>query len=69
MRRHPILWTLLAGYLLLVGLWPAAAVPVELAATGAFTILTQPAVLLLAAAAAVITSARRRPATAPARRH
>jgi hypothetical protein len=68
MRRHPILWSLLAAYLLVVGLWPAAATPVELAATGAFTVLAQPAVLLLAAGAAAIVSVLRRPAHAT-RRH
>jgi len=68
MRRHPILWLLAGTYLLVVGLWPAAATPVELAATGAFTVLAQPAVLLLAAAVALIASARRRPAPAPAGR-
>jgi hypothetical protein len=65
MRRHPILWLLAGTYLLVVGLWPAAAAPVELAATGAFTVLAQPAVLLLAAAVGLIASARRRPAPAP----
>lgn len=69
MRRHPILWLLAGVYLLLVGLWPAAAGPVELAATGAFTVLLQPAVLLLAALVAAIASTRRRPAHAPIRRH
>jgi hypothetical protein len=68
MRRHPILWLLLGAYLLVVGLWPAAATPVELAATGAFTVLAQPAVLLLAAAVGLIASARRKPAPAPAGR-
>jgi len=68
MRRHPILWSLLAAYLLVVGLWPAAATPVELAATGAFTVLAQPAVLLLAAVVALIASALRRPGHAHARR-
>jgi hypothetical protein len=67
MRRHPILWLLAGTYLLVVGLWPAAATPVELAATGAFTVLAQPAVLLLAAVVGLITSARRRPAPAPTR--
>lgn len=69
MRRHPILSLLLGAYLLVVGLWPAAATPVELAATGAFTVLAQPAVLLLAAAVGLIASARRKPAPAPARGH
>jgi hypothetical protein len=68
MRRHPILWLLAGTYLLVVGLWPAAATPVELAATGAFTVLAQPAVLLLAAVGGLITSARRRPAPVPAGR-
>jgi hypothetical protein len=68
MRRHPILWLLLGAYLLVVGLWPAAATPVELAAAGAFTVLAQPAVLLLAAVVGLIASARRRPAPAPAGR-
>jgi hypothetical protein len=43
-----ILWLIAGLYALVVGLWPAAAAPVELAATGAFTVLLQPAVLLLA---------------------
>jgi hypothetical protein len=68
MRRHPILWLLAGTYLLVVGLWPAAATPVELAATGAFTVLAQPAVLLLAAAVGLIASARRKPAPVPAGR-
>lgn len=65
MRRHPILWLLAGAYLLLVGLWPAAASPVELAATGAFTVLAQPAVLLLAAVVAVVASIRNRSIGAP----
>ena len=69
MKRHPILWSLLAAYLLVVGLWPAAATPVNVAAVGAFTVLAQPAVLLLAAVVALVVSARRRPAHVPARRH
>ncbi|AVH59976.1 MULTISPECIES: hypothetical protein [Streptomyces] len=69
MRRHPILWSLLAAYLLVVGLWPAAAIPVELAATGAFTVLAKPAVLLLVAVVALIVSALRRPAHVHAGRH
>ena len=69
MRRHPILWLLAGAYLLVVGLWPAAASPVELAATGAFTVLLQPAVLLLAAGVFLLASARRRPVHAHSRRH
>lgn len=69
MRRHPIL-SLLAGlYLLVVGLWPAAAIPVELTATGAFIVLAQPAVLLAAVAVALIASALRRPAHVHGGRH
>lgn len=62
MRRHPILWLLAAAYLLLVGMWPAAAAPVNLAAAGAFTVLAQPAVLLAALVAGLLLSDRRRPA-------
>lgn len=69
MRRHPILWLLAGAYLFLVGLWPAAAAPVNVAATGAFTVLAQPAVLLAAVVVALVVSALRRPAHAPVRRH
>ena len=62
-----ILWLLAGLYALVVGLWPAAAVPVELAAAGAFTVLLKPAVLLLAGAVALLKSTRR-PVHAPARR-
>lgn len=71
MRRHPILAVFAGLYLLLVGVWPAAAAPVELAAQGAFTVLAQPAVLLAALLAGVAVNAFRRPAparTAHARR-
>jgi hypothetical protein len=34
MRRHPILWSLFAAFLLIVGAWPAAAAPVALASAG-----------------------------------
>ncbi|MER6183046.1 hypothetical protein [Streptomyces sp. NPDC001652] len=72
MRRHPILATLGGLYLLLVGLWPAAAVPAELVATGGFTVLAQPAVLLAVFLGGLAATALRRPAparTAHARRH
>lgn len=69
MRRHPVLWLLAGLYLLLVGLWPAAAAPIGLAATGALTVFAQPAVLLLAAVFVLAASARRRPVHAHARRH
>jgi hypothetical protein len=39
MRRHPILWSLIAAYLLVVGVWPAAATPVGLAFAGAGVVL------------------------------
>lgn len=67
MRRHPILWALVALYLLVVGLWPAAAAPVSLAATGAFTVLAQPAVFLAVLLGAVVVTAWRR--HTPARAH
>lgn len=66
MRRHPILSLLAGAYLLLVGLWPAAAIPLNVAAMGAVTVLLQPYVLLAAVAVALIASARRRPAHHPA---
>ncbi|HEY3481702.1 MAG TPA: hypothetical protein VGL02_22625 [Streptomyces sp.] len=67
MRRHPILWLLAGAYLLLVGLWPAAAIPLNVAAMGAVTVLLQPYVLLAAVAIALIASGRRRPAHAHTR--
>lgn len=46
-----ILWSLLAAYLTLIGLWPAAAAPVALAAAGVGTVIGQlPVVLVIAAA-------------------
>ena len=64
-----ILWLLAGLYALVVGLWPAAAAPVELAAAGAFTVLLQPPVFLAALVAGAVLSSRRRPVHAPARRH
>lgn len=58
-----IAWLLLAAYLLVVGLWPAAAVPVGLAFTGAGVVLAAipgPALIGLAAYGYF----RHRPATA-----
>lgn len=66
MRRHPILALPVGAHLLLVGLWPAAAAPVELAAQGALTVLAQPAVLPAVFLGAVAMVTLRRPA--PARR-
>ncbi|MEV0556257.1 hypothetical protein AB0I27_22745 [Streptomyces sp. NPDC050597] len=64
-----ILWSLLAAYLLLVGLWPAAAAPIDLAASGAFVVLAKPPVLLLAALVATVLHYRRRPTPARAGGH
>ena len=69
MRRHPILWLLAGAYLLLVGLWPPAAIPLNVAAMGAVTVLLQPYVLLAAVAVALIASARQRHTHRPARAH
>lgn len=60
--KKVIAWSLIALYLAVVGMWPAAAAPVSLAATGAFTVLLQPPVLLLTLAVGVLL--RRRPAPA-----
>lgn len=69
MRRHPILWLLAGAYLLVVGLWPPAATPINVATTGAFTVLMQPAVFLAVVVVGLLTASRRRPTPAPARRH
>lgn len=46
-----IRWALLAGFLIVVGLWPAAATPIALAAGGAAALLAAiPGPVLLAAA-------------------
>ena len=63
-----ILWLLAGLYALVVGLWPAAAAPVELAATGAFTLLLQPQVFLAALIAGAVLAYLRRPVHAPAHR-
>lgn len=58
-------WPLLALFLIVVGLWPAAATPVVLIGAGAATLLAAipgPALLLLAA----IAWLKHRPATARA---
>jgi len=68
MRRHPVLAVLSGLYLLLVGLWPPAAAPIVLVATGAFTVLAQPPVLFAVLLAAVAVHYLRRPAHTPARR-
>jgi hypothetical protein len=58
-----IRWSLLAAFLIVVGLWPAAVAPVALAGTGlAVVIGAIPGPVLLAAG--VIAYFRHRPATA-----
>jgi hypothetical protein len=65
MRRHPILWSLIAAYLIVVGLWSAAATPVVLAGAGLGHLLTAlPAPALLAVAG--IAWLRHRPVKAVA---
>ncbi|MER8004784.1 hypothetical protein [Streptomyces sp. NPDC094149] len=65
MRKHPVLGSLLAIYLLIVGVWAPAALPVVLVATGAFTVLAQPPVFLAAlAVAGLVAALRHRPAPA-----
>lgn len=60
-----IRWALLAAFLIVVGLWPAAATPVTLAATGAAEVLAAiPGPVLLAVA--VIAWLKHKPAK-PAR--
>ncbi|MEU9470446.1 hypothetical protein AB0D78_28280 [Streptomyces avermitilis] len=61
-----ILWSLVAAYLLVVGLWPAAATPVVLTLSGATVLLGQipGAVLLAAGVIAWLRRGHARPATA-----
>ncbi|MFJ9420720.1 hypothetical protein [Streptomyces sp. NPDC101249] len=55
MRFRPVRWLLLATFLIVVGVWPSAAAPIGLAATGAGTVLglIPGPVLMLAAAIAI----------------
>ena len=56
-----ILWSLLAAFLIVVGLWPAAVAPIALAFTGAAVVLGKiPGVVL--AAVGVIAYLKHRPA-------
>lgn len=48
-----ILWTLLALFLIVVGLWPAAAAPIVLVTTGAAVIVAKAPLFVLAAGLAV----------------
>ncbi|GAP46897.1 hypothetical protein [Streptomyces azureus] len=54
MFRRVFVWLLLAAFLIVVGLWPPAAAPIDWAATGANVVLAAipGPVLLLAAVAA-----------------
>jgi hypothetical protein len=63
MFRRVLLWSLLAAYLIVVALWPAAATPVDLAFTGLDSVIAAipGPVLLLAAVAAWL---KHRPAPA-----
>ena len=60
-----ILWSLLAAYLLLVGLWPAAAAPVDVLSAGASVVLAKLPLLVVAGAVALYF--HRRPVAQPRR--
>lgn len=66
MSRRVTAWSLLALFLIVVGLWPAAVAPIGLAATGATVILgaIPGPVLALAAVVAWLKHRPARPATA-----
>ncbi|MFD5910256.1 hypothetical protein ACFWHL_16215 [Streptomyces massasporeus] len=68
MFRRVLLWSLLAVFLIVVGLWPAAAAPIGLAATGAAVIvgLIPGQLLALAAVAAWLKHLAATPRTATA---
>lgn len=56
-----ILWSLIAAFLIVVGLWPAAVAPIALAFTGAAVVLGKiPGVVLVAVG--VIAYLKHRPA-------
>lgn len=59
-------WSLIAAYLLVVGLWPAAAVPVGLAFTGLGVVIAAIPVPVIALAAVVAWELRHRSASKPA---
>lgn len=64
-RSTTVRWVILAAFLVVVGLWPAAAAPVTLAAAGAGAVLAAiPGPVLLAVA--VIAWLKHRPAPARA---
>lgn len=55
MKRPPITrWLILIGFLIVVGIWPAAAAPVVLAAAGLAVIFAAVPVPVLAVAAAAV---------------
>lgn len=65
LRSTATRWTLLVGFLIVVGLWPAAATPITLAATGASVIIAAiPGTVWIAAA--VIAWLKHRPQTTAA---
>lgn len=66
-RSHTIRWVILAAFLVIVGLWPSAVAPINLAAAGASAVLAAiPGPVLVALA--VLTWLKHRPAPAkPAR--
>lgn len=53
MSRRVFVWLLLAAFLMVVGLWPAAAAPIGLAASGAAVVLAAIPGPVLALAAVV----------------
>jgi hypothetical protein len=64
---RPLRWLPLALFLIVVGLWPAAAAPISLAATGAAVIITAIPAPVLAAVAVIAWLKHRhtpKPATA-----
>lgn len=60
---RPVLWLLLAAFLLIVGVWPSAAAPVGLVFDGAGVIAARiPAVVLVGLTAVFYLRHRRAPA-------
>ncbi|MFD8200000.1 hypothetical protein [Streptomyces sp. NPDC059701] len=67
MNRNVIRWALIAAFLVVVGMWPAAATPVTLAAAGGDHLIAAiPGPVLLLAAAVVWLRYRTTPAKAVA---
>ncbi|MFF2475104.1 hypothetical protein [Streptomyces sp. NPDC058066] len=61
-----IVWSLIAAYLLAVGIWPSAAAPVGLAFAGLGVVLTAIPAPVIAVAAALIWLRHRTPQSANA---